>query len=521
MIPIPEKMVYKEDYFVLSKETSIFIDQKLKKEGEFFLREILNLKREMLKKVSSKDEKNCILLEIDKELSQLGSEGYRLIIDNDKIQLTSSNPQGLFYAIQSLRQLFPPESEIKAFDGDAVWEIPCVEIEDKPRFKWRGIMLDVSRHFQEISTIKRLLDLMVLMKMNVFHWHLTDDQGWRIEIEKYPNLIRKGSKRKDTKIGSHLGKKYRGKPHEGFYTKEEIEDIIEYAQDRFITIIPEIEMPGHVTAAIASYPELSCRKKNLDVAIKPGIFFDILCAGQDYTYQFLENVLNEIIPLFSSDIIHIGGDEAPKKRWKECNQCQLKMTEEDIENTHSLHHYFTDKITAFLKSKGKITMGWNEILHDKIDREVIIQWWKLNKKQVMKHLQENGKVVLSRFFRYYFDYNYFVTPLRKTYSFEPIPRKLKKRYHHNILGVEATIWTEWIPTIKRLEWQVFPRFFALAETGWSQKPNKNYKDFKKRLIVLSRRLDVLGINYASIEEVDPSNWVRFKNMKKAFKWPEI
>ena len=197
------------------------------------------------------------------------------------------------------------------------------------------------------------------------------------------------------------------------------------------------------------------------------------------------------------------------------------MSEENLEKTHSLHHYFTDKIISFLKSKGITTMGWNEILHDKIDRDVIIQWWKLSKKQVMMHLQKGGKVVQSKFFRYYLDYNYFVTPLRKTYSFEPIPRKLKKKYHHNILGVEATIWTEWIPTVERLEWQVFPRFFAVAETGWSQKANKNYKDFKKRLAVLSRRIDVLGIDYTPLDEVDPSNWVRLRNMKNAFKWPEI
>ena len=521
MIPIPEKILYKDGFFVFNSKTQIYFDEELKEIVDFFSKFILNSTEKILKRVLSKKDKGCIIFELNPTLSRLESEGYLLNITGDFVLLTALNPHGIFNGLQSLSQLLPLESEKNSFDKNAEWKIPCLEIEDKPRFKWRGVMLDVSRHYQEIKTIKHLLDLMTLMKMNVFHWHLTDDQGWRIDIEKYPNLTEIGAKRKDTKIGSHLGKKYRGKSHQGFYSREEIQEVVKYAQERFITVIPEIEMPGHATAAIASHPELSCKKEILDVATKPGIFSNIFCAGQENTFRLLEDVLEEVISLFPSEIIHIGGDEVPKRRWKECSQCQERIRKENIDEVHSLHHYFTDRIASFLTSKGKTTMGWNEILHDEIDRNVIIQWWKMNKKQVMTHIQEGGNVVLSRFFRYYLDYNYIVTPLRKSYSFEPIPKDMDKKYHPNILGVEATIWTEWIPTIERLEWQVFPRLFAIAETGWSLRERKNYKDFRKRLSHMSKRLDILGVQYAPLEEVDPSNWYRFWHLKNAFKWPEI
>ncbi|MHA2255033.1 MAG: beta-N-acetylhexosaminidase, partial [Candidatus Heimdallarchaeaceae archaeon] len=504
MIPIPEKIIHKEGSFVFNSKTQIYFDEELKEIVDFFTEFILNSTKKILERAVSKEEKRCIIFELDKALTRLESEGYILKITSDFVLLTAFNPRGIFNGLQSLRQLFPPENEKDSFNKDKEWRIPCIEIEDKPRFKWRGVMLDVSRHYQEIKTIKHLLDLMVLMKMNVFHWHLTDDQGWRIDIEKYPNLTEIGSKRNDTKIRSHIGKKYRGKPHQGFYTKADIQEIVRYAQERFISVIPEIEMPGHATAAIASHPELSCKKELVDVETKPGIFSNIFCAGQDETFHLLENVLEEVISLFPSEIIHIGGDEVPKRRWKECNQCQERMRKENINDIQSLHYYFTDRIASFLKSEGKTTMGWNEILHNKIDRNVIIQWWKMNKKQVMKHMQEGGNVVVSRFFRYYLDYNYIVTPLRKTYGFEPVPKGLEKEYHNNILGVEATIWTEWIPSIDRMEWQVFPRLFAIAETGWSKRERKDYKDFRKRLSHMAKRLDVLGVQYAPLDEVDPS-----------------
>ncbi|NPD90085.1 MAG: beta-N-acetylhexosaminidase [Asgard group archaeon] len=521
MIPLPEKILYKEGSFVINSKTQIFFDDELEEIVDFFIEFILNSTDKILERTSSKKDKECIIFEIDQTLSQLESEGYLLIVTIDFVRLTATSPHGIFNGLQSLRQLLPPECEKISFNKNTEWKIPCIKIEDKPRFKWRGVMLDVSRHYQEIKTIKHLLDLMGLMKMNVFHWHLTDDQGWRIDIKKYPKLTEKGSKRKDSKIVKHIGKKYRGKPHQGFYTREDILEIVRYAQERFITVIPEIEMPGHATAAIASHPELSCRKEILDVAIKPGIFSNIFCAGQEETFRFLEDVLEEVIFLFPSEIIHIGGDEVPKRRWKECSQCQRRMKNENIDEVQSLHHYFTDRIASFLKSKGIITMGWNEILHNKIDRNVIIHWWKMNKKQVMTHIQEGGNVVVSRFFRYYLDYNYIVTPLKKTYAFEPVPKDLDEKYYTNILGVEATIWTEWIPTIERLEWQVFPRLSAIAETGWSLRERRNYKDFRGRLSRFSKRLDFLGVQYAPLEEVDPSNWYRFWHLRNAFKWPKI
>jgi hexosaminidase len=357
--------------------------------------------------------------------------------------------------------------------------------------------------------------------MNKFHWHLKEDQGWRIEIKKYPKLTEIGSKRKDTKIGGWLTKKFRGIPHEGFYTQDEIREIVAYAQDRFIEIIPEIDMPGHSLAAIASYPELSCTGEKQEVAIKPGIYPDVYCPGNEKTFEFLQNVIDEVVELFPSPIFHIGGDEVPKTRWELCPKCQALMKEIGISNTHDLQVYFTNRIGEYLKKKGRRLMGWNEILGESLAPDAIAQWWVGNKKKVLHHLHQGRNFVMSKVGFVYFDYNYVLTPLKKCYNYEPIPKELEEEYHNNVLGIEAPLWTEWVPTKERLGWQVFPRLFAVAETGWTPKHQKNYSDFKQRLKKLIPILSKFNLISADLSEVDPSAIYRLFHLISIIKWPEI
>ncbi len=522
MIPIPANLNFKDGKFVFSKNTKIHSTESIANLKHYFISYFSENFGVTLE--SSKEHliENSINFELDETLIKLGSEGYELIITDEHIDVRSSGEAGIFYGIQTIKQLLPQDGDKSTLNQEYEGVIPCLNIEDFPRFNWRGFMFDVGRHFHSLNEIKRVLDLISLLKMNVFHWHLTEDQGWRIEIKKYPKLTEIGSIRKDSKIGGWTSKKYRGQPHEGFYSQEQVKEIVQYAKERFITIVPEIEMPGHSSAAIASYPEVSCKNENINVPIKFGIFSDVFCPGKEFTFEFLINILDEVLDLFPSEIIHIGGDEVPKKNWKSCSDCKRRMEEEGLEKYKELHSYFTGRISDYLKSKGRRTIGWNEILDEKTDVGVIGQFWApTGKKKVLKHIRKGGEIVVSNFFRYYLDYNYFVTPLRKTYNFEPIPRKLKKEYHGKIKGVEAPIWTEWVPNTERLDWQIFPRLTAVAETAWSLKQNKNYKSFIFRLENFNQILDSMNINYAKLDEVNPSRLKRFINRRQALKWPEI
>ena len=522
MIPIPANLKLKDGKFVLSKNTKIHSTKSVANLKHYF---ISYLSKDFGVTLESSKEylvENSINFKLDDTLIKLGPEGYELIITDDHIDVRSSGEAGIFYGIQTIKQLLPRDGGKSALNQEYNGAIPCLIIEDFPRFNWRGFMFDVGRHFHSLDTIKRVLNLISLLKMNVFHWHLTEDQGWRIEIKKYPQLTEIGSKRKDSKVGGWTSKKYRGKPHEGFYSQEQVKEIVQYAKERFITIVPEIEMPGHSSAAIASYPEVSCKNKNIDVPIKFGIFSDVFCPGKEITFEFLINILDEILDLFPSEIIHIGGDEVPKKNWKSCIDCKRRMEEEGLEKHKELHSYFTERISDYLKSRGRRTIGWNEILDEKTDVDVIGQFWApTGKKQVLKHIRKGGEIVVSNFFHYYLDYNYFVTPLRKTYNFDPIPKGLKKEHYDQIMGVEAPIWTEWVPNTDRLYWQVFPRLAAVAETAWTLDQNKSYRSFVNRLGKFNQILDSMDVKYASLDEVNPKSVKRFINLRRALKWPEV
>ena len=459
------------------------------------------------------EQENWIAITIDSSQNHLGAEGYKLTIQERKIEIISTSKNGAFYGFQTFIQLIFSSKQIKISEEVNFFEIGCLEITDNPRFKWRGFMLDVARHFHDIGTIKRILDLLALMKMNIFHWHLTDDQGWRIEIKKYPKLIEIGSKRKDSKVGGRISKKYRGEPHEGYYTQEEVKDVIKYAQARFIKIIPEIEIPGHSSAAIAAYPELSCRNQKIEVQTKYGIFSNVFCSGKESTFEFLKNVIDEIAQLFPSDVIHIGGDEVLKKEWKKCEHCKKRRKKENLESAGKLHSYITKRIGDYLNKIGKRMMGWNQILDDSIDRNTIVQWWMGGRKKVLNYINTGGEVVISKFFRLYLDYSYFMTPLRKTYSFKPIPKGVKREKHNNILGIESPLWTEWVPDKEKLYWQILPRLAAVSEVGWTQEKRKNYKSFESRFLRFSKILDMLEINYAPLEKTNPSIFAVFKQGK--------
>ncbi|MFX1443576.1 MAG: beta-N-acetylhexosaminidase [Promethearchaeota archaeon] len=498
IIPKPVRIDIKQGNFILNGNTLLVTAPSLKYLAEYLKGLIapatgLEL---VVKDLGKKDEEsNTIILNIEKNEGLLNPEGYVLEVDQKKIKITGSMPQGVFYAIQTLRQLLPVEIE-SVSKIDREWFVPCVRIEDFSRFNWRGFMLDESRHFFGKENVKKLLDIMASLKFNTFHWHLTDDQGWRIEIKKYPRLIEIGSKRKGTFVNR---KKLDGIPISGSYTQDEIKEIIEYASERFITIIPEIDVPGHVTAALAAYPELSCTGGPFEVSTRFGIFEDVLCIGKEKVFNFVQDVLKEVMELFPSKIIHIGGDEVPRTRWKECISCQARVNKEDLQSEEDLQVYFTNRIAEYLASNEHRLMGWNEILNHKLVDNAICHYWNENFDFVLENARKGREIVMSEMEAVYLNFQYSTTPLIQTYEYNPIPDELENKFHEKVLGLEACLWTEYVKNEKHLEFQVFPRLIAVAETGWTLKKNKDYHSFLTRLNDFIQRLGFHDVNYAPKE----------------------
>ncbi|MHA1112015.1 MAG: beta-N-acetylhexosaminidase [Promethearchaeota archaeon] len=507
IIPKPALSSTKNGSFEITSEIFIYSKPETKYLRSSISEWILQLFAHKMKLSDSMNADSSINLLLNPESPSVNEEGYVLEITKSAITVQSKTHEGLYHGIQSLKLILLDAK------NKGVQEISCGIIQDSPRFSWRGFMLDTGRHFHPVSTIKKLLDIIALLKMNVFHWHLTEDQGWRIEIKKYPKLIEIGSKRKDSNTSSFFGEKYTGIPHEGYYTQEEIKEVVQYAVDRFITVIPEIELPGHSIAAIASYPELGCTGKQLEVATDRGVFSEIYCAGKESTFEFLQDVLDEVMELFPSDIIHIGGDEVPKKRWKECHYCQERIRQEGLRNEDELQVYFTNRIGKYLKSKGKRLMGWNEILGDTLEPSAICHWWIGKEEDKMVHLWRGRDMVFSNRFQTYLNLNYTIAPMRFFYNWDPVPSKLGLHLQQHILGVESPLWTEPIPTYEKLGKHVFPRLLAVAEIGWTKKEIKNYPDFEQRIPLVLRYLDMLDMPYSSISEANPDNWKRFLHPK--------
>jgi hexosaminidase len=504
IIPLPSQIETRPGFFRLDKDTEIQTDPSNRWNADF-LQSLLATPTGFPMRVrsSSPSGNNAIHLTLDPDLATLGPEGYKLTVSPSSVRVAASETTGVFYGIQSLRQLLPIEIEERHAVSGIDWCIDCLVITDQPRFAWRGFMLDEGRHFQGREAVLRALDLMALQKLNVFHWHLTEDEGWRIEIKKYPRLTEIGSQRKGTRNG-FTGGKHDGIPHGGFHTQDEIREIVAYAAERHITVVPEVEMPGHSVAALAAYPELSCTGGPFEVATHFGIFPDIFCAGKESVFTFLQGVLDEVLELFPSPYIHIGGDEAPKKRWKKCPDCRRRIQEEGLKDAHALQVYFTNRIAAYLDSKGRHTLGWNEILEPGLVESAIVQYWVGGPKRIIEAIQTgHRKIIMSPCFKTYLDYPYALLPLRKIYRFEPVPAKLDEKAAASVLGVESPLWTEWVPNRDRMDFQVYPRLSALAETGWTPKDRKSLPDFRRRIKVFLARLDLLGVRHATLQEADP------------------
>ncbi|MHB8206379.1 beta-N-acetylhexosaminidase [Mucilaginibacter sp.] len=457
-----------------------------------------------VKDLNGKQQRNVIILKIDKH-NQLGEEGYNLLVSSNKINLTSSNPHGLFYAMETLIQLLPakPSGEIK---------ISGVAIEDKPRYPHRGMLLDVGRTFYSVDFVKKFIDYLAFHKMNTFHWHLTEDQGWRIEIKRYPKLTQVGAWRDGTLIGKldDLPHRYDGKRTGGFYTQDQIKDIVAYAKQRFIEVIPEIEMPGHAQAALAAYSALSCSGGPFEVSQLWGVRNDIYCAGNEQTFTFLEDVLTEICDLFPSQYIHIGGDECPKIRWENCAKCQARMKSEGLTNEAELQNYFINRIAKFLQTKNKKIIGWDEILNPGISESATIMSWRGTKGGIAAAKSKHN-VIMAPESMVYFDYYQGdpslepvaiggLTTLQKVYNYDPTPKELDKDEQKYIQGAEGALWTEYVTSPAYAEYMLMPRMAALAEIMWTTDENKNWESFKQRMEQQYNRYDILKINYSKSAE---------------------
>ncbi len=505
IIPLPEIIEYLPGMHRFTKESIILTDSANLWNANF-LRKLLSAPTgfQFAIQDESLSKSNQIHLCLDSSLNRLGQEGYMLIIRPGTVVIKAVNTSGVFYGIQTLRSILPVEIETRSLVVDMEWVIPCMLIEDRPRFQWRGFMLDDGRYFHGKETVLLTLDLMALQKLNVLHWHLTEDQGWRIEIKKYPKLTEIGSRRAGTSK-NFFQNNHDGIPHGGYYTQDDIREIVTYAADRNIMIVPEIEMPGHCMAALASYPNLGCTEGPYDVATHFGIFPDIFCAGKETVFNFLQDVFDEVLDLIPAPFIHIGGDEAPKKRWKNCRFCQRRIKELGLPGEHALQIYFTNRIAAYIDKKGRKVVGWNEILQEGLLDTAVVQYWARDYDRLIKAIRtEKRSVVMSPYLKTYLDHSYSLMPLSVAYNYEPIPVELAVDKAERIMGVEFPLWSEWVPNRARLDFQAYPRLTAMAETGWTIKSKKDFKYFLHRLETFTKRLDHFGIGYASLKTAEPA-----------------
>lgn len=506
VIPLPSEItVTTEKPFVLSSSTKIVFpngNDKMKKNAEF-LSEYLQTSVGIKPEVTSNTAKSAVILSLG--LENKNPEAYQITVNDKAITIKGASEAGVFYGIQTLRKATPIGENITVL-------YPAVTINDQPRFAYRGMMLDVARHFMPVDFVKTYIDILALHNINRFHWHLTDDQGWRIEIKKYPKLTQIGSVRKQTVIGKNTGK-YDSKEHSGFYTQDQIKEIVNYAADRHITVIPEIDLPGHMLAALAAYPELGCTGGPYEVASTWGVFPDVLCPGKEATFEFLENVLTEVMDLFPSEYIHIGGDECPKVRWEKCPDCQRRIKELGLKDgKHKkefyLQSYVTARIEKFLNNHGRNIIGWDEILEGELAPNATVMSWR-GMEGGLEAAKLNHDVIMAPNSYCYFDYYQTqdtqnepfaiggYVPVEKVYSFEPVPSELTPEQQKHILGAQANLWTEYIATPEHVEYMVLPRMAALSEVQWMQPEKKNFDSFLKRLPQLIALYDKLGYNYAT------------------------
>lgn len=441
------------------------------------------------------------------DLSDDNAEAYKLIVNDKRVCISGASEAGVFYGIQTLRKSLPVAQDINV-------NLSAVEIYDKPRFAYRGAMLDVARHFYTVDEVKTFIDMLALHNINRFHWHLTDDQGWRIEIKKYPKLMSVASERKETVVGRWYSGIYDGKPYGGYYTQDELRDVIDYAAKRHITIIPEVDLPGHMQAALTAYPELGCTGGPYEVRTIWGVSQDVLCVGNDFTLQFVKDVLSEVADIFPSEYIHIGGDECPKVRWEKCPKCQERIKslglKSDAKHTKEqrLQSYMIQEAAKYLKEKGKRIIGWTEILEGGLVPDATLMSW-IGESGGIEAAHQHHDVIMTPNTYLYFDYYQSKNvedeplaiggylPIEKTYNYEPMPKELTKEEQQYIKGVQANLWTEYIPVFSQVQYMVLPRLGAAAEVQWTDPSKKDYKDFLRRVPHLVAVYDCYGWNYAT------------------------
>ncbi len=510
IIPNPNSIVQGEGYFELNRRTTLVVHDSLLNRStmRFFRQTIKHSTGLNPKAISVKPPANYILFQIDSSFNY-GKEGYALAVRPSSVKINAGTIRGLYYGIQSLLQLLPAEVVSERKNTTVDWLIPCVEIQDSPRFVWRGMHLDVCRHFLPVESIKKHLDMMAMYKLNTFHWHLTEDQAWRIEIKKYPLLTEVGSRRIEGE----------GIEHSGFYTQQQIREIVEYAAERHINIVPEIEMPGHALAALSGYPEYSCTGGPFSPRIVWGVEEDVFCAGKEETFRFIEDVISEVVALFPYEYFHIGGDECPKDRWKMCPLCQKRMTDEKLKNEHELQSYFVKRVEKILLAHNRKMIGWDEILEGGIAPSATIMSWRGEQGGIeaasmghdavmtpgshcyLDHYQGSPKVEPVAIGGY--------TLLEKVYGYEPVPASLSPDKAHHILGTQGNVWAEYMYSPTMNEYFIYPRILALAEVGWTKPERKNFTSFLSRLDNHHVRMDLLGINYHIPLPEGPSNFEAF------------
>lgn len=498
LIPKPLEIKYHDGLFTLNKKTTIYAD-----ENSFeakFLKEQIKIQTGLDLKISPKNNsKNNIQLIVNvSESNNLEKEQYNLEVTKSKILISAFSSQGIFYGIQSLLQMIPYEksNEIK---------LKAITFLDKPKFQWRGMHLDCARHFFSIDFIKKYIDYLATYKLNTFHWHLTDDQGWRIEIKKYPKLTGIGAWRNGSMIGHYRDQKVDTIKYGGFYTQNQIKEIVAYAKERHITVIPEIEMPGHALAALAAYPQFSCTQETFEVGKIWGVYEDVFCPKEE-TFSFLEDVLSEVMAIFPSEYIHIGGDECPKTRWKSCEHCQKIIQKKELKDEHELQSYFIQRIEKFVNSKGRKIIGWDEILEGGLAPNAAVMSWR-GIEGGIEAVKQKHNVVMSPGSHCYFDHYQAdpknepvaiggYTTVEKVYSYNPIPAELNINEVSYILGAQANVWTEYITTAAHVEYMMMTRMIALSEVLWGTSNSNNYLDFENRLIHHLAIFDKKGINYS-------------------------
>ncbi|MCH3993273.1 MAG: beta-N-acetylhexosaminidase [Prevotella sp.] len=500
VVPLPESIIMSDKKpFLLNSETVIVVpagDERLLRDGQFLVEYIGETTGMKLQVVTNSKHKNAIHLNLNKRISN--KEGYTIKVSHREVTICGQTPAGVFYGIQTLRKSLPVDQNLMSV------ELPAVKIVDAPRFAYRGMMLDCVRHFFPVSFIKKFIDLLALHNMNVFHWHLTDDQGWRIEIKKYPRLTLVGSVRSETVIGRN-SEVYDGTPYGGFYTQDEAREIVKYAADRYITIIPEIDMPGHVLAALTAYPKLGCTGGPYQVLTKWS-GGDPLCLGNDTVYTFVKGVIDEIMGLFPSKYIHLGGDEAHTDHWASCPRCQ-KVMEDNHLTVKTLQGYFTNRVESYVRSKGRVMIGWDEILAGNPNKAAVVMSWR-GAAPGAQAAKAGYDVIMSPGSYDYFDHYQTsdtereplliggYLPVEKVYSFEPFADPADKETNKHIIGVQANLWTEYITCPNLAEYQILPRMAALSEVQWMQPEAKDFEDFRTRSVKMRNLYDAYGLKYA-------------------------